>query len=135
VVVDNEGNITIPDDDMLVISTDFESSPSDNKSYKELAFDFDTPTRPGPPQHQASTPSSITVKWEAPLGTIDMYEVQFKRSDANIKGTLPWRTLTRPSDRVVTLDSIACATEYIFRVRAHNPVGWYVRLCSLIVYG
>jgi hypothetical protein len=129
VVVDNEGNITIPEENEI-LAADFESdsgsgsTPGESKSYKELAFDFETPTRPGPPQHQASTPSSITVRWEPPLGTIDLYEVQFKRDDTNIKGNLPWRTLTRPGDRVVTLDSIPCATEYIFRVRAHNPVGW-----------
>lgn len=124
VEVDNEGNIIIPNDDArFTLEGDQRVSP---KSYRELKFDFDTAPRPAPPHHHSSTTTSITVIWEAPLGTIDLYELQFKRPDANIKGTVQWRTLTRTSERTATLGGISCATAFLFRVRAHNPVGWCV---------
>ena len=128
VVVDNEGNISIPPTTpgLEIVPAEEEDQRSSPKSYKELKFDFDTPARPAPPQHLSSSASSIAVRWEPPLGTIDLYEIQCKRLDSNIKGTVQWRTLTRTSERTATLGEIPCATAFLFRVRAHNPVGWCV---------
>eukprot|EP00937_MAST-01D_sp_MAST-1D-sp2_P007935 g7935.t1 len=92
---------------------------------KDLKFSFDLPRRPAPPRLFAATPTSIELRWgaiEDEASAVESYELQYRRGSA--PATALWRTFTRSGEPQATLDGLAPAEGFRFRVRAQNAIGW-----------
>lgn len=84
-----------------------------------------TPTVPETPtavSAGSATSSSLTVSWTAPANTggasIDVYQVE-----RSIDGTT-WVTVSSSASSPLSVTGLSASTSYVFRVRAHNSVGW-----------
>ncbi|TDL43604.1 fibronectin type III domain-containing protein [Microbacterium oleivorans] len=81
------------------------------------------PDAPGTPTLSAATTSSVDVDWNAPSNngaSISGYQVQRATNSAFSAGV----STSSTSSRSITLSGLASGTDYWFRVRAQNSVGW-----------
>ena len=113
VTVDKEGNVYV-------------SEHTDQETYKisseEILAAKYVPAKPrSPPLLLKRTQADIAVEWEKIYARVDRYELQYQLYDEVDN----WKTSSAfLFTNCGTLKDIKCNQKYIFRVRAHNMVGW-----------
>lgn len=113
VTVDKEGNV-------------FVSEHTDQETYKissaEILAARFPPSKPSfPPMLLKRTQTDIAVEWEKIQARVDRYELQYQMYDEIDN----WKTSSAFCfTNCGTLKNIKCNQKYIFRVRAHNMIGW-----------
>lgn len=70
----------------------------------------------------SATSSALTVSWSAPSrdggATIDVYRVQYSTDG------ITWTTASSTATSPYTVTGLSASTSYVFKVAAHNSVGW-----------
>eukprot|EP00946_MAST-07B_sp_MAST-7B-sp1_P002302 g2302.t1 len=112
VIVDREGNLFIAEragDEPIMISS------------TEILASRTIPPRPLAPTLVDRTTSSITVQWPMIKCCIDVWAFQWQRLGAINE----WKNITEMQKRTYgTLKGLRYAETVVFRVRAHNMIGW-----------
>lgn len=95
---------------------------------------FEAPKRPKkPPKAQIEGSDALLVKFALVIGLVTHYEVQYMVVDSEnlaldprLRTARSWESLGHVSAKMreIEVNNIQCGVQYVFRVRAHNSLGW-----------